>query len=50
VYLKLFIKACFAVVFKVFKGFKKKIKKRAELRLFYRKNNKVLIKVIIEGL
>jgi hypothetical protein len=44
VYLKLFIKAYFTVAFKV------KIEKEAELRLLYRKDNKVFIEVIIEGL
>jgi hypothetical protein len=34
----------------VFKGLKVKVKERAELGLFYRKDNKVLIKVIIKGL
>jgi hypothetical protein len=34
----------------VFKGLKVKVEKRAELRLLYRKNDKVLIKVIIKGL
>jgi hypothetical protein len=34
----------------VFKGLKVKVEEGAELGLLYRKNNKVLIEVIIEGL